>query len=79
MTTTLDIPDDLLRAVEARAALDGMELRDFVAEGLRRMLEPTFPIVRSAPGTPTLELTDDRIKELEIEADSARHEESLRR
>jgi hypothetical protein len=38
MKTTLEIPDDLFREAKARAALDGMKLKDLVAEGLRLAL-----------------------------------------
>jgi hypothetical protein len=38
MKTTLEIPDDLFREAKARAALNGMKLKDLVAEGLRLAL-----------------------------------------
>jgi hypothetical protein len=38
MKTTLEIPDDLFREAKAKAALDGMKLKDLVAEGLRMAL-----------------------------------------
>jgi hypothetical protein len=40
MRTTIDLPDALLRQVKARAALDGLKLKDlitrYVAEGLEQ-------------------------------------------
>jgi hypothetical protein len=40
MRTTIDLPDELLRQVKARAALDGLKLKDlimrYVAQGLRQ-------------------------------------------
>lgn len=39
MRTTIDLPDEVFRQVKARAALDGMKLKDlitrYVEEGLR--------------------------------------------
>jgi hypothetical protein len=39
MKTTIDIPDDLFRLAKARAALNGMSLRQFVTDTLRLKLE----------------------------------------
>ncbi len=38
MRTTLDLPDELLRLVKARAALRGMKLKEFVAEALENAI-----------------------------------------
>ncbi|MEO7416555.1 MAG: hypothetical protein ABI163_05810 [Thermoanaerobaculia bacterium] len=48
MRTTIDLPDDLFRQVKARAALDGLRLKDlitrFVEQGLRQgALSSTAP------------------------------------
>lgn len=40
MKTTLDLPDDLMREVETRAANQGRELEDVMAETLRSGLFP---------------------------------------
>ncbi len=44
MRTTLDIPDDLFRRLKARAALEGLKLKDllerYVAWGLRQSAVP---------------------------------------
>ena len=44
MRTTIDLPDELLRQVKARAALDGLKLKDliarYVAQGLAGAEEP---------------------------------------
>lgn len=49
MRTTVDLPDELLRQAKARAALDGLKLKDLIAcyveEGLRR---GTSPATRNA-------------------------------
>ena len=38
MKTTLEIPDDLYRQAEARAARERREIRDLVSDGLRLVL-----------------------------------------
>jgi hypothetical protein len=85
MKTTLEIPDDLFREAKAKAALEGIKLKDLVAESLRMRLaaktraapEPRrrvhLPIVPSKhPGT--LKLTNAMIAEYEAELDAGRHE-----
>ena len=60
--TTVDLPDDLFREAKARAALDGIPLRDLIETGVRLALSRRvsarkprrvrFPIHRSKkPGT----------------------------
>ncbi len=39
MKTTMDLPDELMREVKARAAADGVPMRDLMIEGLRSELE----------------------------------------
>jgi hypothetical protein len=46
MKTTLDLPDDLMRAVKIRAAEHKLKLKDIVADALRAALA-------SPPGAPT--------------------------
>jgi hypothetical protein len=45
MRTTIDLPDELLRQAKARAALDGVKLKDliicYVQEGLRQGALPS--------------------------------------
>ena len=66
MRTTIDLPDELLKQAKARAALDGMRLRDLIEKGLRLALampaapvpprRVTFPLHHSRqPGTLTTE------------------------
>ncbi|MDQ3564033.1 MAG: hypothetical protein M3436_07805 [Pseudomonadota bacterium] len=38
MRTTIDLPDDLLRQAKARAALDGLKLKDLIARYVARGL-----------------------------------------
>ncbi len=56
MKTTLEIPDELYRAVKAKAALEGKRVTDVVIQGLRMALEKPqialtrveFPIIKSS-------------------------------
>ena len=52
MRTTIDLPDDLFRQVKARAALDGLKLKDlvtrYVQQGLRGDTPPAPPEPASA-------------------------------
>src|ERR1700722_2229599 len=60
MKTTLDLPDDLVRAVKLRALREGRKLKEAVAELLRRGLAAT-PMPRptistdAATGLPTIQ------------------------
>ena len=60
MRTTIDIPDELLRAVKARAALEGRPLKALFLEGLQlavrkpparraKLRKVTFPIIAGSP------------------------------
>jgi len=42
MKTTLDLPDDLMRAVKIRAAEHNLKLKDIVADALRAALATPF-------------------------------------
>ena len=75
MRTTVDIPDDLLRQAKARAALDGLRLRDLMEKGLRLALtmpstpeasrRVEFPLHRSRrPGV----LSADEVRRTEDQA-----------
>jgi len=87
MKTTLEIPDALFRQVKAKAALDGIKLKDMVAEGLRLMVrgeaQPTsrrrvkLPLIRSRAKGHVLPITGEQIKQWEVEADLERHASSL--
>jgi hypothetical protein len=50
MRTTIDLPEDLLRQVKAKAALDGMKLKDlitrYVEQGLREASPSKIPFGR---------------------------------
>lgn len=51
MKTTLELPDDLARAMKAQAALEGMKLRVFMEQAVRLRLSKDPETVRSAPDT----------------------------
>jgi len=87
MRTTIDLPDELIRQVKAKAALDGMKLKDlitrYVEQGLRQGTLPPvvprrrrseLPIARSATGRTLPALTNADIQRLfdEEEATGAR-------
>lgn len=70
MRTTVDLPDGLFRRVKARAALDGVTLKELIArlvdQGMRRSTRPPdgsqerarseLPVARAATGRPLPDL-----------------------
>jgi hypothetical protein len=69
MKTTIDIPDELFREAKARAAMEGIKLKDLVADALRAKLHPgthqkrrrvKFPIIEGDPAAPPI--TDEMVK-----------------
>lgn len=57
MRTTFDLPDELMRHLKARAALEGRSLRDLVLELVERGLKAPPLATASAPvGLPTVRL-----------------------
>jgi hypothetical protein len=82
MKTTLDLPDDLMRAVKIRAAEENRKLKDLIADLLRRGLaQPPekpkvqhrvrLPLVHCAhEARPGEEMTPDRVAELLIEEEA---------
>ena len=84
MRTTVDLPDELLRKAKAKAALDGMKLKDLIAlyveQGLRGVPPHTaplqrrrseLPIARKATGHPLPSLTNADIQRIWDEEESA--------
>ena len=49
MRTTLDLPDDLMRHLKSRAALEGRSLRDLVLELVTRGLQAPVTTPSAAP------------------------------
>lgn len=72
MRTTIDIPDQTYRALEIKAAQEGIPVRRIVLRAIERALEPEMPrpvhklelpIIRSSrPGT--LHLTNEEIDDI---------------
>ena len=82
MKTTLDLPDELMRAVRIRAAEENLKLKVVVAELLRLGLSAVasgrqtvrnrvrFPLVQCAhPAKPGEELTPERVAALLAEGE----------
>jgi len=87
MKTTLELPDDLMRAVKIRAVEENRKLKDMMADLLRRGLAqdrgaPAMPgkrvklplVVCAHKARPGEEMTPDRVAQvlLEEEAESPR-------
>ncbi|MFQ5740600.1 MAG: antitoxin [Acidobacteriota bacterium] len=83
MKTTLDLPDDLMRAVKIRAIEENRKLKDAVAELLRRGLfqkpdkrrtvrqRVEFPLVRCAhEARPGEQMTPDRVAEILLDQEA---------
>ena len=66
MRTTVNLPDDLMRAAKSRAAEEGVTLTQLIAEGLRSRVETTSPqpefrlrTFRGAGLQPGIDLSDN--------------------
>jgi hypothetical protein len=93
MRTTLDIPDPLFRELKARAALEGMKLKDLVAAlieaGLRQPRQGAtqtprprspLPVIRKAmTGQPIPAISSVELAQIELEEDLVKHGRSARR
>lgn len=81
MKTTIDIPDELFRAAKAKAALEGLKLKDLVVEGLqqvvaappkrKRLRKVKFPLIESRrrDGKLTVEAVNQAIADMDAEID----------
>jgi hypothetical protein len=57
MRTTLDLPDELMRHLKSRAALEGCSLRDLVLRLMERgMQAPVAQAAKPTPGLPIVHL-----------------------
>ncbi len=86
MRTTIDLPDELLRQAKAKAALNGMKLKDlitqFVEQGLEqgasrsavslRRQRSELPVARAATGRSLPSLTNAEIDRLLDEEETTR-------
>lgn len=83
MKTTVDLPDDLMRAVKIRAVNDGRRIRDVMADLIRRGLAAQPEGSGSAPrrvdlplvycaheARPEEEITPDRAAEILMQEDA---------
>lgn len=83
MKTTLDLPDDLMRAVKIRAVNENRKLKDAIADLLKRGLSQEssppkkvrkrvkLPLVRCAhKARPDEEMTPERAAEMLLEEES---------
>jgi hypothetical protein len=86
MRTTIDLPDDLYRALKARAALNGVSMRDLVrrlieqglqqpsalGNSLQRRREPP-PVIIPPKGAPIAAVPNSELRRLEEEEDEVRY------
>ena len=87
--TTLEIPDSLFKRVKARAALEGLKLKDVVTSALSSYLaQPKsgrvsggcpFPLVRGKGGPLLKHMSNRLIARLEEEEDLERYRRLARR
>ncbi|HEY2292322.1 MAG TPA: antitoxin [Thermoanaerobaculia bacterium] len=88
MKTTLDLPDDLIRAVKMRAVEENRKLKDVIADLLRRGLTQKrgapvtarerlkLPLVECAhEALPGEEMTSERVAEVLLEEESGAYRE----
>ena len=78
MTTTIDIPDELIRAVKIRAAQQGRTVRELVSEYIASGLNTppaqqqrdavAFPVIPTATNAPIATMTRAQIVAFEHEA-----------
>ncbi|MEO6193935.1 MAG: antitoxin [Thermoanaerobaculia bacterium] len=91
MKTTLDLPDDLVRAVKMRAVEEDRKLKDVMADLLRRGLKQKqgasatvrrrikLPLVKCAhEAPPGEEMTPERVAEVLLEEEAGGVRGSLR-
>lgn len=91
MKTTLDLPDDLVRAVKIRAVEENKKLKDTIADLLRRGLaqehgqKPVLhrrlklPLVECAhEAAPGEEITPERAAEVLLDEEARSHRDALR-
>lgn len=91
MRTTLDLPDDLMRAVKIRSVEENRRLKDTIADLLRRGLAPEhdkpanrrrrlkLPLVECAhEAQPSEEMTPERVAEVVLEEEAGLRHDALR-
>jgi plasmid stability protein len=91
MKTTLELPDDVIRAVKIRAVQENRKLNDMITDLLRRGLAqeprtPTavrrrvkLPLVECAhEAQPSEEMTPERVADVLLEEEAGWHRDALR-
>ncbi|HEV7508449.1 MAG TPA: antitoxin [Thermoanaerobaculia bacterium] len=91
MKTTLDLPDDLVRAVRMRAVEENRRLKDTISDLLRRGLAQKeaapetvrrrlkLPLVKCAhEALPGEEMTPERVADLLLEEEAGHRHDALR-
>lgn len=91
MKTTLDLPDDLMRAVKIRAVEENRRLKDTIADVLRGGLSQgrgvpaagrrrlKLPLVECAhEARPDQEMTPERVAEVLLEEEARPHRDAVR-
>jgi plasmid stability protein len=91
MKTTLDLPDDLVRAVRMRAVEENRRLKDTISDLLRRGLAQRgsapatvrkrlkLPLVECAhEARPGEEMTPERVSDLLLEEEAGHRHDALR-
>jgi len=91
MKTTLELPDDVMRAVKIRAAVENRRLKDVIADLLRRGLDGKpgspvevrrrvkLPLVECAhDARPGEEMTPERAADVLLEQEAEWHRDPLR-
>lgn len=83
MKTIVEIPDDLFRQAKAKAAFDGVNLDDIVAEGLKlviarpqpkiRLRRTKFPIIESERKDAPLTVEQVNQAIVDMDEEEARH------
>jgi len=84
MRTTIDLPDDLYRALKARAGLNGVKLRQLIQRLIEQGLRSTSggtaarkhdppPIIIPPRGVPIPAVSRAELARIEEEEDEAKH------
>jgi hypothetical protein len=84
MRTTLDLPDPLMREVKARAALEGVKLKDYFAKIVQAALQrpvgvpattgrSPVPVFHRANAKPIASMSNAQLNALMDAEDAARH------
>jgi plasmid stability protein len=91
MKTTLELPDDLVRAVKIRAVEENKKLKDMIADLLRRGLAEQgpkpkvrkrlrLPLVECAhEARPGDEMTPERVAQVLLDEEAGSHRDATRR